>query len=264
MEQSSDDPRLAGRSEGQRRNVGSVVALAGVIAAVLACSPSPRSAPTPVAAPAATLPNATHWARNSAEHRAIYLEVYRAAGERLTTLATGRAAGSWAVILDVDETVLDNSEYERRRAPYGSTFDPAAWDAWVREDAAPALPGAVAFTAHVHALGGRVAIVSNRSAAECPVTRENLMKVGIRPDIMLCQTTTGDKNPRFRAVQDGTAAPGIPPLAVLEWIGDNIEDFPQLTQRTRTLPDSAFARFGDSYFALPNAMYGSWQANPRQ
>jgi predicted secreted acid phosphatase len=54
----------------------------------------------------------------------------------------------------------------------------------------------------------------------------------------------------------------VPAIAVLEWVGDNMQDFPHLSQEIRNEPNDALAEFGDSYFALPNAMYGSWQANP--
>jgi predicted secreted acid phosphatase len=54
----------------------------------------------------------------------------------------------------------------------------------------------------------------------------------------------------------------MPALVVLEWVGDNIQDFPRLSQAIRNDADSAFSRFGDSFFALPNPMYGSWQSNP--
>lgn len=237
-----------------------------------ACMQPAATPPAPIAAPVvapatpatARFPNDLHWARNSAEHRAIYIEVYRTAADRLGALASGRSAGRWGVILDVDETVLDNSEFQVRRIPYGGTFDPVAWNAWVREEAAPALPGAVPFTTRVRAMGGRLIFVSNRTQGQCPATRRNLTRVGIPADLVLCETTTGDKNARFQAVERGTAAPGIPPLAIVEWIGDNIEDFPALHQDVRTAPDSAFARFGRSYFALPDAMYGSWQRNPQQ
>lgn len=252
------------------------LASAGLTAA---CAPTVASAPAPVIAPAppvgamgstgvstatAALSNDTHWARNSAEHKAIFLEVFRAAGNRLPALVSGHAAGTWGVILDADETVLDNSDYQKSRVPFGGKYDPAAWAAWVDQGTATALPGAVAFTARVRELGGKVAIVSNRDDAQCPVTRENLDRVGITNDVVLCKTTTGDKNPRFAAVQNGTASPTLPPLTVLEWVGDNIEDFPLLHQDVRSASDSAFARFGDTYFALPNAMYGSWERNPRQ
>lgn len=224
-------------------------------------APVPQAAPAP-AASAGAIPNDVKWSRVSAEHRAIYLETYRTAAAQLIRLASGRPSGSWGVILDADETVLDNSEYERRRIPFGGVYDARIWNAWAMEGRAPALPGAVAYTSRVHELGGRVVIVSNREDSLCPVTRTNLERVSIRADLVLCMTTTGDKNPRFDAVENGTAASGFPAIAVLEWIGDNIEDFPHLTQAIRDRPDSALGAFGETFFALPNAMYGSWQSNP--
>jgi acid phosphatase len=237
---------------------------------VFACASAtnaPSEAPAPAVSGAATAAvvgnsNDVKWARASAEHRAIYLETYRAAAARLETLAASRQQGAWAVILDADETVLDNSEYEAGRIPFGGSFDSRTWALWVAEGRATALPGAVWFTNRVHELGGKVVIVTNRSEAQCPITRANLQRVSIPADMVLCKTATDDKNPRFQAVEDGSAVPGVPRLAVLEWIGDNIQDFPHLSQELRNEPESAFARFGESYFALPNAMYGSWQSNP--
>ncbi len=234
----------------------------------MACAPATRPtppAPTPVPAVHAALvqlPASIHWARNSAEHRALYLQIYRAAGERLTTVAAARPAGTWGVILDADETIIDNSEYEKSRVPYGGAFDAAAWNRWVMERRAPALPGAVAFTARVHELGGKVVVVTNRDEAQCDVTRQNFRSDGFAIDLVLCKGATGDKNPRFDAVANGTAAPGFPAIAVLEWLGDNIQDFPHLSQQIRDRPDAAFAKFGDSYFAFPDPMYGSWESNP--
>lgn len=227
---------------------------------VAACTPAPNVAATPAPVPAT--PRDLQWARVSAEHRAIYAGTYRAAGDRLVALSSGRAQGSWGVILDADETLIDNSEYEIGRIPFGGSFDAKIWAAWVVEGRAPALPGAAAFTARVHQLGGKVVIVTNRDDAECPITRTNLERVSIVADLVLCKTDTDNKNPRFDAVQNGGAASGFPAIAVLEWFGDNIQDFPRLSQSIRNEPDSAFSKFGEVFFALPNAMYGSWQGNP--
>ncbi|MGI8510862.1 MAG: HAD family acid phosphatase [Gemmatimonadaceae bacterium] len=258
-------------------NHTSRVFLAAVAAAVastaaIACAPvqtrtvpipAPASVPPPTGR-AAALSNDTHWARNSAEHRAIYVEVYRAAGARLATLIAGHPAETWGVILDADETVLDNSDYQKSRAPFGGTFDAVAWTAWVNEGRAPALPGALEFVSLARQLGGRVVIVTNRDQAQCPITRANLEHLGMITDAVLCKTTTTNKNARFEAVQRGTAVSGLAPLTVLEWVGDNIEDFPMLDQNIRYATEAAYAKFGDTYFALPNAMYGSWERNPRQ
>src|SRR5687768_7538458 len=242
------------------------------VALAAACAASARApatqvpaapAPATATAPATRrLPNDVRWVRGSAEYRALALQTYRAAGERLPELARGHAAGTWAVILDADETVLDNSEYQRRRALLDSGYTEPTWSAWVRERAADAVPGAAEFTRRVQSLGGRVAIVTNRADSLCAATRENLRTAGVAPDVVLCQQPgPSDKNPRFQRVQQGTAAPGVPALAVVAWVGDNIQDFPGLTQSARS-DTAALANFGVRWFLLPNPMYGSWERLP--
>jgi 5'-nucleotidase (lipoprotein e(P4) family) len=218
------------------------------------------TAPQPMASTTASVRRDLHWFRSSAEYRGIAREVYRDAGDHLAELARGMTAGSWAVILDADETVLDNSLNEQRLADAGKSYNETEWAAWVRERAATAIPGVVDFTTLVHAMGGRIAIVTNRADSLCGATRENLAKVGVTAEIVLCQTGPGDKNPRFQQVANGTAVTGIPALHVVEWIGDNIQDFPKLTQAIRSRSDD-YANFGVRYFLLPNPMYGSWEKN---
>jgi acid phosphatase len=240
--------------------------------AILACLAAPALAtacathaatvaPTPAPAAARHVPNDVRWFRTSAEYRAIALQTYRLAATRVPELARGMNAGAWAVVLDADETVLDNSEYQRRRALLDSGYTEASWAAWVRERAATALPGAAEFTRGVASLGGRVAIVTGRAESLCADTRANLESAGIHADIVLCQATgEGDKNPRFRRLQQGTAQAGVAPLTIVAWVGDNIMDFPTLTQGARD--DAALLEpFGRRYFILPNPMYGSWERN---
>lgn len=221
----------------------------------------PVTVPAPAAAPAPSQRNDIHWFRSSAEYRGLAIEIYRSASEHLPDLIRGEQAGLWAVILDADETVLDNSLNERRDADRGASFSEAEWAVWVRRRAATAIPGAVDYTRRVRQLGGKVVIVTNRVDSLCAPTRENLHAVGIDADLVLC-TSPGEinKNPRFQRVQNGTAAPGLPALHVIEWLGDNIEDFPGLTQSVRTRA-AGYSDFGVRYFLLPNPMYGSWVGN---
>ena len=150
-----------------------------------------------------------------------------------------------------------------RRAAAGLGFTADTWDAWVREEKATALPGAAAFLTAVRNLGGRIAIVTNRDEPVCPETRRNIDALGLAADIVLCRVKgVSDKNPRFEAVQKGTPFTGGGPLEVLAWVGDNIQDFPRLSQDLRDRPAEAFAAFGRSYFMLPNPMYGSWERLP--
>ncbi|HUE88279.1 MAG TPA: HAD family acid phosphatase [Vicinamibacterales bacterium] len=244
--------------------MASRTAIVGLILFAVSCAPTAqRAVPAPPVAERATLPGAIRWVRASAEHRALFLQVFDAASDRVRELAAKRERGAWAVILDADETVLDNSEYQRRRASQGLGFTPETWDAWVREEKATALPGAAAFLMIVHELGGRIAIVTNRDDYVCDETRRNMKALELAHDVVLCRVKgVSDKNPRFEAVQRGTAAPGMGPLEVVVWVGDNIQDFPALTQEVRSRNAEAFSAFGRSYFMLPNPMYGSWERLP--
>jgi 5'-nucleotidase (lipoprotein e(P4) family) len=234
----------------------------GVIACAGASS-RPSTTTSIVTAIRDTAPTSLLWSRSSAEHRAAFVQTYRSATTQLELRSVGLTTGSWAVALDADETVLDNSIYQQERARHGLGYSNDSWSEWVKRVAASALPGAVAFTARVHQLGGLVVIVTNRNEAVCTETRANLRKVSVDADVVLCAAPgQGDKNPRFRAIETGSAAPGIGPLRVVMWVGDNIQDFPGLHQDVRFAPDSAFAEFGRSYFLLPNPMYGSWEKNP--
>jgi 5'-nucleotidase (lipoprotein e(P4) family) len=228
------------------------------------CAPAAqRSVPPPPVAERAVLPEAIRWVRASAEHRALFLQVFAAASDRVREVAATRGRGTWAVILDADETILDNSEYQRRRAAQGLGFTADTWDAWVREEKAGALPGAAAFLTLVRELGGRIAIVTNRDDVVCDETRRNMQALALVSDVVLCRVKgMSDKNPRFEAVQRGTAAAGMGPLDVVAWVGDNIQDFPQLTQDVRRRDAETLSAFGRAYFMLPNPMYGSWERLP--
>lgn len=235
-----------------------------VLALLAACGPKAVPTVTATPAPAAAprkWPDDLRWVRASAEYRALALQVYRQATARVIPRGEVLARGSWAVILDADETVLDNSEHERRRDEAGIPFSAVTWVPWVRERAAPPVPGAVEFIRAVQGAGGKVAIVTNRADSLCADTRANLEAVGVRAEFVLCKPPTtdgGNKNLRFDAIARGTAPGSTGPLHVLAWVGDNIQDFPRLTQSART-DSAALAPFGDRYFMLANPMYGSWE-----
>lgn len=234
-----------------------------LLLALAACAPRQSAAPVTAEPAGPRLPDEVQWVRNSAEHEAIFRQIFRAAGEALRERATNARPGTWATVLDADETSIDNSEFERDLALATEPYDENAWNDWVRRKEATALPGAVEYVRLARGLGGRVIIVTNRAAEVCDETRENLNAVGIVADLVLCKPEgESDKNLRFARIANGTAAPNLPPLEVLVWVGDNIRDFPGLSQEVRHAPDSAFGEFGRSYFMLPNPMYGSWEQNP--
>ena len=231
-----------------------------LLAACASGTTGPQVAAGPAAAP---LPDDVQWVRNSAEHEALFHQTFFLAGEELKRRAAGSRPGTWATVIDADEAAIDNSEFERDLARSPDEYDEESWNDWVRERRATALPGAVEYARLARSLGGRVIVVTNRAAEVCDATRENLAAVGIVADLVLCKAEgESDKNPRFERIAAGTASPDLPPLEVLIWVGDNIRDFPGLSQELRLAPDSAFDAFGRRFFILPNPMYGSWEDNP--
>jgi 5'-nucleotidase (lipoprotein e(P4) family) len=243
--------------------------LVGSVSACRSAAPAaPPAAPAPAASaqPSPELPKAVRWAQRSAEYRASTVQTYRLATAHVEQAAAGRAPGSWGIVADGDETVISNVQYEVERAQAGrhlAPFDAAAWRAWVGRREATALPGAGAFLRRVRDLGGRIAIVTNRTAAECDDTKANFEALALVFDAMLCrgEGEPSDKNPRFSRVRSGEAfASG--PVDVLAFLGDNIRDFPGGTQDLRKQGDEVLADFGVRYFVLPNPLYGSWESNP--
>jgi 5'-nucleotidase (lipoprotein e(P4) family) len=225
------------------------------------------AAATPGAASAEIkLPDSIHWFRNSAEYRALAIQTYLDAGERLAEIVGENAPpGTWAVALDADETVLNNSQYNKERALQGLGYSPDSWRKWVERKEAPPIPGSVAFLERVHALGGKIAIVTNRTTGECPFTETDFQDHEIPYDVILCKSDSDEKEARWKMIEEGNTPQGLPPLHIVMWVGDNITDFPDLDQTIRTEKnEAAFADFGRRFIVLPNPMYGSWTSNPRE
>lgn len=205
------------------------------------------------------------WVRTAAEYEAAFRQTYRLAVRRLEQIAADREPGTWAVALDADETVISNSLYQKELEAAGLSHSAERWQAWVERHEAPPLPGTTVFLERIHELGGKIAIVTNRDEVLCPDTRANFDAFGIPYDIILCQPPDEPrKEGRWDRLARGTAAPDLPPLEILMWIGDNIHDFPNLDQGLRDQGAEAFRLFGTVYFALPNPLYGSWTDNPPQ
>lgn len=244
-----------------------VVCLCLLAGACHSTSTVPVAQPAPKAAPAAqpagpaapAIPNDIKWVQRSAEYYAAVLQTYRDATARVEQQAPSRSAGTWGVILDADETVISNVQYQIERIGLG--YSAGSWAAWVRRREATPLPGAAAFLARVHQLGGRIAIVTNRFVSECDDTMALFRTHALAFDAMLCRPDKdpSDKNPRFEAVAAGKSAASPAPLEIVAIVGDNILDFPKLTQAVRQGDIAGFSEFGVRFFLLPNPMYGSWE-----
>lgn len=222
------------------------------------------------------LSNALHWFRNSVEYRVVAASTYARAQESLTALVRRRGSG-WFVIMDADETLLDNSDYSKEYERCGTGYWSPSWCVWSREEKARAVPGAVEFTHHVRELGGFVAVVSNREARETQWTAHNLDALGFAYDAILLSEGDHDKTARWLSA---AAALGNRATAPVMWIGDQITDFPVLSeknviagamsQESAVLPldprfnPKACAKAGVCFVLLPQPTYSGpegWMAN---
>jgi 5'-nucleotidase (lipoprotein e(P4) family) len=218
-------------------------------------------------APVTKTPPAIHWLRNSLEYCRIAVNVYDEALAAAAHIARTHKPHRWIVMMDADETVLDNSLFERERRVCGGEFKDAQWRSWVRANLANDVPGAAGFTEGVHRLGGLVAIVTNRSVDDDALTRAALKKAGIEFDYEIGMTGDhSDKTDRWRGAEAvlTTKANGRPIAAM--WIGDQVSDLAVLDKRGQLLramrQSDRGGGIGTFLFLLPNPMYGGWASNP--
>jgi acid phosphatase len=167
-----------------------------------------------------------------------------------------------AVILDIDETVLDNSPGQARQVMAGTGFVPAQWDAWVRQAKADAIPGAVEFCRYAAARNVAVFFITNREQEHEEATRANLARLGFplhgAEDAVLSRSENGwgsEKAPRRRVI----AARHRVLLLVGDDLGDFLPDIRTTVER-RHAAAAPFEEFwGRKWILLSNPSYGSWE-----
>jgi 5'-nucleotidase (lipoprotein e(P4) family) len=199
--------------------------------------------------------------RDSAEYVTIARQTYRLAGDAVRRAAQTAGRSPWAVVLDLDETVLDNSTYQLERAAYGLPFESASWAAWTERREAAAVPGVTEFIAIVRQLGGHVAWISNRNTTVETPTRVNLQTLGVwNDDDRLCLQRDSQHTKRMRRAEvvsgSGACAWSGTAMKVTAFVGDQMGDFPTPDEN---IPEAGSdVAFGRTCFLLPNPMYGDW------
>ncbi|MEP7118493.1 MAG: HAD family acid phosphatase, partial [Acidobacteriota bacterium] len=229
-----------------------VLVVCAALAGCRTAAPNPATAAARVPVQPAPLvePDSIRYVRDAAEYRALVLQTYRLATAQVERDAAARAPGTWAVVLDADETIISNLTYQTERARAGLGYSVESWAAWVKRRAATPLPGAAAFLARVRALGGRIAIVTNRLGSECDDTIAVFTREALVYDAMMCRSngSPSDKNPRFEAVRLGQSPASATPVEIVAFVGDNIQDFPGLSQKMKDVGEAGFSTFGVRFF----------------
>lgn len=224
------------------------------------------------------LSNAVKWQTTSAEYRFLTAATYQRAQQQI---ANSNFDGNWAVVMDVDETVLDNSGYQANLEMKGQQYSPASWDAWVMSKQATFVPGAKAFIETVIRKGGKVALVTNRNRHLDRYTWDNIQQLGLSlstdntclmgrvakdKSSINGASIKNDKDLRRQQVESGTASCFAPKsdrhnhfdaAKIIMQVGDNIEDFSGVVQHDVDI-DMLLKSEGIDFVLLPNPMYGSW------
>ncbi|MBQ4833609.1 endonuclease/exonuclease/phosphatase family protein [Pseudoalteromonas sp. MMG010] len=230
----------------------------------------------------AALSSAVKWQTTSKEYQALTAHMYQQAEASVVALDTHiQQSANWVAVMDVDETILDNSAYQKHSELTQSGYTPKTWQAWVKSENATLVPGAKSFIETVFKHGGKIALITNRDKQLDENTWNNLKAVGLainNQNTCLIGRSQADKSAvnnkqfindkdlRRQQVTQGNADCFTPnnaqnswqqPQSILFQVGDNIEDFSGVTQENANV-DTLLPKIGKSLFLLPNPMYGSW------
>ncbi len=238
-----------------------IVALAfgGLIAAGIAQPPTPP--PRTVDNHNQYLLAAVLWYQTSGEMRALYYQGYQLARLRLDEKLKDNPANP-AIVLDLDETVFDNSAFSAWQISASRNWSKPSWDEWVQQENAVPVPGAVAFLRYAASRGVEVFYITNRledgTYHELVPTKENLQKYLIpfadKDHLLLQSTPSGNKEDRRRSVAANHT--------ILLLCGDNLNDFADFGGKSvadrNALADNLQTEFGNQFIVFPNPMYGAW------
>lgn len=206
--------------------------------------------------------------QKAAEYRALSYQAYNLARWRLDAdldkknvkkLPKAERKMPRAIVVDIDETVLDNSPAQAYAAKNGIGFNLKDWHAWGEMRKAKAVPGSVEFLNYAVSKGVKIFYVTNRDDVQKAATIENLQKVGFKDvsaDNVMLRTKESSKDARRATV---AAKYRIVLLA-----GDNLDDFTSAFERKSVADrfaetDKAKDQWGKKFIVLPNPSYGTWE-----
>ena len=229
--------------------------------------------------------NSTLWIQSSAEHEANSLQTYAAAEQHIDSALNDRRwtaaieqTGDFpsrpvAVVMDLDETVLDNSKYQAQRVLLGAEWGADSWEEWISLKSATAVPGSVELINRLGERGVAVFFVTNRECIPrsadgpgCPQEQEtidNLRGIGIH-DVGPEQVLLRNEQPGWTSEKGSRRAYLADRYRILMLFGDDLGDFlpgvrADITPAKRDeLVSRHRDKWGTRWFMLSNPIYGSW------
>jgi len=200
------------------------------------------------------------WQQRSAEYKALCFQAYNLARLRLNEATREQGSKPYAVVTDIDETVLDNSPYDAMRAANNQEYDAATWKAWTSKAIADTVPGAPSFFKYAASKGVAVFYITNRDEDEKAATLKNLQLYGM-PNAdeghLLLRDKASSKESRRQSV--------LSTYNIVLLCGDNLPDFDLLydnkpsEQSRMATTEKLKKEFGNRYIVIPNPSYGDWE-----
>jgi acid phosphatase len=225
--------------------------------------------------------NATLWTQHSVEFKASAMTAYALATIRLdqalqdkawTALPPAEQGENYAdrppaVILDVDETVLDNSPYQAWLVLNDESFHPRTWASFVNTVTSRPVPGSLAFAKYAESKGVKVFYVSNRDGKLEEATRKNLARFGYPMGGNVDTVLLKKEKPAWKSSKKSPRRSHVgKDYRVLLLIGDNFGDFVdgyKDTQKGRAaLMTEHGQKWGREWIVIANPTYGSWESAP--
>tara|TARA_B110000438_G_C15679788_1_gene591832 strand:+ start:31 stop:699 length:669 start_codon:yes stop_codon:yes gene_type:complete len=205
------------------------------------------------------LPNDVRWVRESNEYKSLCFQIYTNALNNLNKQIGAnpyslnqRNLSTYAIVMDLDETVLDNSQYQVELMNKNESFNITSWAEWVNRAEAKLVPGAKEYIDRVRTLGIQLIFISNRMDERLNATINNMeiLDISAENDIFLLRKNKKDKKTvrRNEIYNSSGRMKNYNSFTVIQYLGDAMGDF----------PSSNPTKFSLDQYIFPNPMYGKW------
>jgi len=197
--------------------------------------------------------------QSAAEYRALCYQAFNVAKYQLNqNLKVMGLQKQLAIVLDIDETVLDNSPHEAKCIINNSLY-PAYWEEWMNTSSAKAIPGVMDFLKYSKSKSIEIYYITNRKEKYRDQTLKNLKMLGFpnaENKYLMLKTDESSKKGRRDLVSESNK--------IILLIGDNLNDFSEVFEKKSVadrfkVTDEMKEEFGRHFIVLPNAMYGEWE-----
>jgi len=197
------------------------------------------------------------WHQTAAEYHALCYQAYNLATLRLNEDIAKNQKHPKAIVVDVDETVLNNSAYNAREILGLASYPQGFYD-WISEAKGSVIPGALDFLRYADDEGYEIFYITNRNIRGEEGTIQNLLKFDFpQADTahVLCKEGNNSKQNRREMVAEN--------YEIVLLIGDNLIDFSEVFKNRSVaerfeMAENYKAEFGKKFIMLPNAMHGEW------